>query len=93
MDADFIPVTVEQYLQNPVSAPVRFLHLGKIKGKSATVVVLNQLQDSAVVKAFAKSQSDVVYYSSYWWQSRGSRSAECISRLVRIGDGIRDSLA
>ncbi|EIK0772631.1 MULTISPECIES: MMPL family transporter [Vibrio] len=61
MDADFIPVTVEQYLQNPVSAPVRFLHLGKIKGKSATVVVLNQLQDSAVVKAFAKSQSDVVY--------------------------------
>ncbi|EOX4929529.1 MMPL family transporter [Vibrio alginolyticus] len=61
MDADFIPVTVEQYLQNPVSAPVRFLHLGKIKGKSATVVVLNQLQDSAVVKAFAKSKSDVVY--------------------------------
>ncbi len=61
MDADFIPVTVEQYLQNPVSAPVRFLHLGKIKGKSATVVVLNQLQDSAVVKAFSKSQSDVVY--------------------------------
>ncbi|HHX8605786.1 TPA: MMPL family transporter [Vibrio alginolyticus] len=61
MDADFIPVTVEQYLQNPVSAPVRFLHLGKIKEKSATVVVLNQLQDSAVVKAFAKSQSDVVY--------------------------------
>ncbi|EOX4447697.1 MMPL family transporter [Vibrio alginolyticus] len=61
MDADFIPVTVEQYLLNPVSAPVRFLHLGKIKGKSATVVVLNQLQDSAVVKAFAKSQSDVVY--------------------------------
>ncbi|MBS9838532.1 MMPL family transporter [Vibrio alginolyticus] len=61
MDADFIPVTVEQYLQNPVSAPVRFLHLGKIKGKSATVVVLNQLQDSAVVKEFAKSQSDVVY--------------------------------
>ncbi|EOX3949813.1 MMPL family transporter [Vibrio alginolyticus] len=61
MDTDFIPVTVEQYLQNPVSAPVRFLHLGKIKGKSATVVVLNQLQDSAVVKAFAKSQSDVVY--------------------------------
>ncbi|HHF3144555.1 TPA: MMPL family transporter [Vibrio diabolicus] len=61
MDADFIPVTVEQYLQNPVSAPVRFLHLGKIKGKSATVVVLNQLQDSAVVKAFAKSQSDFVY--------------------------------
>ncbi|PLX64435.1 MAG: hypothetical protein C0632_06585, partial [Vibrio alginolyticus] len=61
MDADFIPVTVDQYLQNPVSAPVRFLHLGKIKGKSATVVVLNQLQDSAVVKAFAKSQSDVVY--------------------------------
>ncbi|MDE0544622.1 MMPL family transporter [Vibrio sp. VA3] len=61
MDADFIPVTVEQYLQNPVSAPVRFLHLGKIKEKSATVVVLNQLQDSAVVKAFAKSQSNVVY--------------------------------
>ncbi|MFH4369628.1 MMPL family transporter [Vibrio alginolyticus] len=61
MDADFIPVSVEQYLQNPVSAPVRFLHLGKIKEKSATVVVLNQLQDSAVVKAFAKSQSDVVY--------------------------------
>ncbi|TMX53812.1 MMPL family transporter [Vibrio alginolyticus] len=61
MDADFIPVTVEQYLQNPVSAPVRFLHLGKIKEKSATVVVLNQLQDSAVVKAFAKSQSEVVY--------------------------------
>ncbi|EPN8224385.1 MMPL family transporter [Vibrio alginolyticus] len=61
MDADFIPVTVEHYLQNPVSAPVRFLHLGKIKEKSATVVVLNQLQDSAVVKAFAKSQSDVVY--------------------------------
>ncbi|MCS0434277.1 MMPL family transporter [Vibrio diabolicus] len=61
MDADFIPVTVDQYLQNPVSAPVRFLHLGKIKGKSATVVVLNQLQDSAVVKSFAKSQSDVVY--------------------------------
>ncbi|EGR0024172.1 MMPL family transporter [Vibrio alginolyticus] len=61
MDADFIPVTVEQYLQNPVSAPVRFLYLGKIKEKSATVVVLNQLQDSAVVKAFAKSQSDVVY--------------------------------
>ncbi|MFH4766812.1 MMPL family transporter [Vibrio alginolyticus] len=61
MDADFIPVTVEQYLQNPVSAPVRFLHLGKINEKSATVVVLNQLQDSAVVKAFAKSQSDVVY--------------------------------
>lgn len=61
MDADFIPVTVDQYLQNPVSAPVRFLHLGKIKGKSATVVVLNQLQDSAVVKSFAKSQSDIVY--------------------------------
>ncbi|MCS0016038.1 MMPL family transporter [Vibrio parahaemolyticus] len=61
MDVDFIPVTVDQYLQNPVSAPVRFLHLGKIKGKSATVVVLNQLQDSAVVKSFAKSQSDVVY--------------------------------
>lgn len=61
MDADFIPVTVDQYLQNPVSAPVRFLHLGKIKGKSATVVVLNQLQDSAVVKAFSKLQSDVVY--------------------------------
>ncbi|HHF2877594.1 TPA: MMPL family transporter [Vibrio diabolicus] len=61
MDADFIPVTVEQYLQNPVSAPVRFLHLGKIKEKSATVVVLNQLQDSAVVKGFSKSQSDVVY--------------------------------
>lgn len=61
MDADFIPVTVDQYLQNPVSAPVRFLHLGKIKGKSATVVVLNQLQDSAVVKSFAKSQPDVVY--------------------------------
>ncbi|EGR0169275.1 MMPL family transporter [Vibrio alginolyticus] len=61
MDADFIPVTVEHYLQNPVSAPVRFLHLGNIKGKSATVVVLNQLQDSAAVKAFAKSQPDVVY--------------------------------
>ncbi|WP_423840268.1 MMPL family transporter [Vibrio mytili] len=57
----FAPVTLEAYLQHPVSAPIRFLYLNKIEGLSAAIIVLNHLQHPEVVKAFTQSEANVTY--------------------------------
>ena len=61
LQAEFAPVTLAQYLSNPVSEPIRFLHLGEIEGKSAAVITLNEVKNLGLVQAFAQSQADVTY--------------------------------
>ncbi|WP_447472807.1 MMPL family transporter [Vibrio harveyi] len=56
-----VPVSLPDYLNNPVSEPIRFLYLGEIEGQSAAVITLNKLNDPEIVKAFAQSQSDISY--------------------------------
>lgn len=61
LQAEFAPITLAQYLSNPVSEPIRFLHLGEIEGKSAAVITLNEVKNLGLVQAFAQSQADVTY--------------------------------
>ncbi|MGL6027490.1 MAG: MMPL family transporter, partial [Vibrio sp.] len=61
LNSDFVPVMLTDFLNNPISEPIRFLYLGKIEEQSAAVIMLNNLNDSAIVKTFAQSQPDVSY--------------------------------
>ena len=61
LSADFSPVTLEDYLANPASEPLRFLYLGEIDDKATSVIMLNNLNDSAPVKAFAATHADMTY--------------------------------
>lgn len=61
LTAHFNPVSLDDYLANPVSEPIRFLYLGKIEGKATSVVMLNNLQSPSVVKAFAAHHTEMTY--------------------------------
>lgn len=61
LNASFVPVSLTGYLNNPVSEPIRFLYLGQIEGKSAAIIMLNQLNKPDVVKSFVQTQPDISY--------------------------------
>lgn len=60
-DADFSPISLQSYLQQAVSEPVRFLYVSNIDGQVASVIMLNELTNPAIVKAFANGESDISY--------------------------------
>ncbi len=61
LSTKLVPVSLSDYLRNPVSEPIQFLYLGKIDHKSSAVVLLNDLQQTEVVKNFVRSQPDMSY--------------------------------
>ncbi|MBD1575178.1 MMPL family transporter [Vibrio sp. S11_S32] len=60
-DAQFKPVTVNDFLASPISDPVRFMWLGKIEGQQSAVVRLTGLKDAAFIQRYANSQSNLTY--------------------------------
>ncbi|GAD88480.1 hypothetical protein VHA01S_005_00830 [Vibrio halioticoli NBRC 102217] len=57
----FTPISLADYLTQVVSEPTRFLYVGKIDDKVASVVMLNELNNPEQVKAFVASQPDINY--------------------------------
>ncbi|MCW8344832.1 MMPL family transporter [Vibrio sp. ZSDZ65] len=54
-------VTLPDYLQHPVSEPLRFLYLGEIEGQVASVILLKDVSDAAIVKALSTQQPQITY--------------------------------
>lgn len=57
----FKPVTLQEYLQQIVSEPVRFLYVGKIEQQVAAIVVLSKLNNAEIVKQFALAHPEISY--------------------------------
>ncbi|NOH78737.1 MMPL family transporter [Vibrio sp. RE86] len=60
-EQDFKPVSLQEYLANSVSEPVRFLYIGQIDDQVAGVISLRGLSDSDVVKNFVQTDSQLSY--------------------------------
>jgi predicted exporter len=61
---EFNSLLVDDYLASPVSKPLGFLWLGKIRGngkeKSASVVILNKMTDTVLLANFLQKNRDVI---------------------------------
>ncbi|MEF1255085.1 MMPL family transporter [Vibrio sp. M260112] len=57
----FKPVNLQEYLQQIVSEPVRFLYVGQIEQQVAAIVVLTKLNNAEIVKQFAHAHPDISY--------------------------------
>lgn len=60
-DAAFNPVFLQDYLQSPVSEPVRFMYLGLIDEKVSAAILLKEVSDSSVIKRFAEQDAEILY--------------------------------
>ncbi|UPQ89367.1 MMPL family transporter [Vibrio sinaloensis] len=54
-------LTLDNYLDQQVAAPVRFLYVGQVGEQVAAVVVLDQIEQLNQVKAFADAHGDISY--------------------------------
>ncbi|WP_455432483.1 MMPL family transporter [Vibrio barjaei] len=54
-------VTLTDYLQNAVSEPVRFLYLGEIEGKVASVILLKDVSSAESIKQLAQQHNNITY--------------------------------
>lgn len=61
LDQAFDPVSLDDYLAQSVSEPVRFLYVDQIEDKVAGVVVLSELTQPEKIKAFAQTEGDISY--------------------------------
>ncbi|MFB9216001.1 MMPL family transporter [Vibrio sinaloensis] len=61
LNASFKPVSLQDYLSEQVSEPVRFLYVGQVNDQVASVVVLNELTQTQRVKDFAEQDTDIRY--------------------------------
>ncbi|EEX94540.1 transporter [Vibrio orientalis CIP 102891 = ATCC 33934] len=55
------PVSLQDYLTHSVSEPVRFLYVGNVEGKVASVVLLKELNNIETVKEYVAYQPDMSY--------------------------------
>ncbi|WP_428773794.1 MMPL family transporter [Vibrio sp.] len=53
--------SLASYLSDPVSAPLRFLYLGRFDGQVSAVVMLRQLTSPDQVKQFAEQAAQILY--------------------------------
>tara|TARA_Y100001956_G_scaffold81524_2_gene99304 strand:+ start:1157 stop:3496 length:2340 start_codon:yes stop_codon:yes gene_type:complete len=60
-DGTYSPVTLQDYLSNLVSEPVRFLYVGEIDNQVASVVTLNELNDVEAVMSWAEKDAHISY--------------------------------
>ena len=58
-DRPFIPLLVEDYLASTVSESLGFLWLDKINGKSAAIIMLNQVNNQQVIVDYIDSNNDL----------------------------------
>ncbi|MEZ8098957.1 MMPL family transporter [Vibrio bivalvicida] len=54
-------VSLQEYLTYTVSDPIRFLYIGQVEDKVASVVVLSELSQPKQIKAFTELHSDISY--------------------------------
>ncbi|MGF1748688.1 MMPL family transporter [Vibrio cionasavignyae] len=54
-------ITLRDYLQHPVSEPLRFLYLGDIDGQMASVVLLKDVSNADAIKALAQQNHHITY--------------------------------
>lgn len=59
--ADFKPLTMDDFLRSPASAPLRFLWLGKQGDLFASVILLKGVTQPDVIISYAASQPNVLY--------------------------------
>lgn len=57
----YSPVSLQDYLANLVSEPVRFLYVGKVGDQVASVVILNELNDVETVISWANKDAHISY--------------------------------
>ncbi|RTZ17715.1 hypothetical protein EJ063_02715 [Vibrio aquaticus] len=55
------PVSLQSYLTQSVSEPIRFLYVGQVGQQVASVVLLNGVTDLEVIKAFVAQHDDLSY--------------------------------
>ena len=61
LDPSFKTVTIEQFIDSPISKPVRFMWLGDIDGQASAVITLNGVHNSQAIEALAEQQLNVSY--------------------------------
>lgn len=61
LTAQFTPVTLDDYLKQASSEPVRFLYLGEIGDDVATVILLKQPSDLETIRRFVHSEPNLLY--------------------------------
>lgn len=61
LSESFSSVTVQEYLDQPASEPVRFLYVGKIEQQVAAIVILNTIDDAQIVKRYVSKYPDLSY--------------------------------
>lgn len=57
--AAFSPLTIDQYLGSSVSKPLGFLWLGEVEGQYATVIVLSEVSNLALVDTYVAEHLDL----------------------------------
>lgn len=60
-DAQFNPISINDFLASPISEPVRFMWLGKILGQQSAVIRLTGLSAPIFMQQYANSQVNVSY--------------------------------
>lgn len=60
-DAQFNPISINDFLASPISEPVRFMWLGKILGQQSAVIRLTGLSAPIFMQQYADSQVNVSY--------------------------------
>ncbi|KGY09796.1 MMPL family transporter [Vibrio sinaloensis] len=59
--AEFSPISLQAYLANPVSEPIRFLYIGQFDDSVASVIVLTELSNPELVVSWAQENNNISY--------------------------------
>ncbi|MEZ8968516.1 MMPL family transporter [Vibrio breoganii] len=61
LDQPFSNITLQSYLKETVSEPVRFLYIGQYEDRVASVILLNELSAPEKIRAFSDDHADISY--------------------------------
>ncbi|MGF1759089.1 MMPL family transporter [Photobacterium sagamiensis] len=61
LDHDFSPLTINEFLASPVSAPLRFMWLGKLSNQQAAIILLSGVSNPQALQQFAAQHPALSY--------------------------------
>ncbi|WP_299019758.1 MMPL family transporter [uncultured Photobacterium sp.] len=82
LEQDFKPLTVRQFLDSPVSSPLRFLWLGEVNGSQSAVILLKGVENHEIIQTLASESTAVSYLDKA--KEVSSIFAEYRSRITQL---------
>ncbi|MCW8328971.1 MMPL family transporter [Photobacterium sp. SDRW27] len=61
IEQQFSPLTVDDFVRSPASAPLRFLWLGELEGQQSAVILLKGVSKAEIIQTFAAENHAVSY--------------------------------